>query len=253
MVEQLARPDANIEDKLTAFIKAYVENWDNLFYDGSTPFYMEMAVTRTANIPHLGEVLREFTDRLCDTYANGTDAQREVIDKCTASAIETDIYRARYDAVKYVNSLTAALPEVYDDHFVNQMKDAFDNCIVSQYLSKYLTAQNYTVGYSVLLGTNGYYPSYIWKTDEQTGNLTRDYANVFTDDGKIVIYRLYPTDDPYNYTIEPTNITDSWPSTLADTYEQLAFDRAVGWSRWLRLNRQWPSMFFPSGLSDEFQ
>jgi hypothetical protein len=41
---------------------------------------------------------------------------------------------------------------------------------------------------------------------------------------------------------------DIWGSTLADTYEQLAFDRAVGWSRWLRLNQQWPNLFCPNDL-----
>ena len=32
----------------------------------------------------------------------------------------------------------------------------------------------------------------------------------------------------------------TWPSTLADTYQQLAFDKATGWSRWLYLNEQLP-------------
>jgi hypothetical protein len=43
----------------------------------------------------------------------------------------------------------------------------------------------------------------------------------------------------------------NWGGTLANTYEQLAFDKAVGWSRWLRLNRQWPNIFCPSGLKFE--
>ena len=43
----------------------------------------------------------------------------------------------------------------------------------------------------------------------------------------------------------------NWGGTLENTYEQLAFDKAVGWSRWLRLNSQWPNIFCPSGLHYE--
>ena len=251
LVEQLARPGANIEDKLTTFIKAFVESWDFLFDDGSMPFYTDMTLTRTANIPHLGQMLREFTYRLCDTYANGTDAQREVIDKCTASAIRVDLNRPYYDAIKYVRELTIALPEVYDDDFANRMKDAFNNCIVSQFFSDYLTTHNFMVDYSVMLGMQGSYAWVDWNTDEQSGEKTPSRMVVYTDDGKMLGYHLIPTEDPTYYKLEPVDKTFSWPSTLADTYEQLAFDRAVGWSRWLRLNRQWPNLFCPRELNYE--
>ena len=33
----------------------------------------------------------------------------------------------------------------------------------------------------------------------------------------------------------------SWGSTGDDTYGQLAFDQATGWSRWLKLNQQLPT------------
>ena len=31
-------------------------------------------------------------------------------------------------------------------------------------------------------------------------------------------------------------------STLDETYRQLCFDKATGWSRWLRLNQQEPNL-----------
>ena len=34
----------------------------------------------------------------------------------------------------------------------------------------------------------------------------------------------------------------SWGSTLDETYGQLRFDKATGWSRWLRLNQQEPNL-----------
>lgn len=32
-----------------------------------------------------------------------------------------------------------------------------------------------------------------------------------------------------------------WNSTFADTYEQTAFDKATGWSRWIKANKQRPA------------
>ena len=79
--ERLSQPNADIEKALDAYCKADVVSWDTIYSSSGIPeddpFYTDLIVTRTASIPHLGEVLREFTDRLCDTYQNGTDAQRE--------------------------------------------------------------------------------------------------------------------------------------------------------------------------------
>ena len=250
--ELLGHPSVNIEQALDDYCKACVASWDEaLGIDETTPAYTDMTVTRTANIAHLGEVLREFTDRLCDTYQNGTDAQRASIDLCTASAIKVELSHPSYDAIKYVRSIINALPEVYGDDFYNRMKEAFNNCIVGQYFSKYLTAHNYMVDYSVMLGVEGAYPYTYWEEDEQTGDQIPYSMDVYTDDGEVAGFNLYPTDDPQYYSMEATSGSFSWGSTLADTYEQLAFDRAVGWSRWLRLNRQWPNLFCPSGLMYE--
>ena len=253
LAEQLSQSSVDIEQALATYCKADVESWDEGWHiDESTPEYTDLTLTRTANIAHLGEVLREFTDRLCDTYTNGTEAQQQAIDYCTASAIKVQLNHPNYDAVKYVKSIVNALPEVYGDDFYNRMKEAFNNCIVAQYFSKYLTTHDYMVDYSVLLGTLGAYSYVFWKKDEETG-AQKPYAEyLYTDDGERYAFYLYPTDDPQYYRMEDTHLTPvPWGSTLADTYEQLAFDRAVGWSRWLRLNRQWPNMFCPSGLNFE--
>ncbi|MBR4730615.1 MAG: hypothetical protein IK075_10215 [Prevotella sp.] len=250
--EQLALASGNIEQALDNYCKACVVSWDEAFgIDETTLAYTDMTVTRTANISHLGEVLREFTDRLCDTYTNGTEAQQQAIDNCTASAIKVELCCPNYDAIKYVRSLIIALPEVYGDDFYNRMKEAFNNCIVAQYFSKYLTAHDYMVDYSVLLGAAGTYSYAFWKTDEETGAKTPYAVDIYTDDGEIHCFDLLPTDDPQYYRMEADGHVGSWPSTLADTYEQLAFDRAVGWSRWLRLNRQWPNLFCPNDLNFE--
>ena len=253
--EMLSQPNVDIERVLDAYCKTDVAYWDKVHSDQGVPddypIYTDLTVTRTANIPHLGKVLREFTDRLCDTYQNGTEAQQQAIDNCTASAIKVQLNRPNYDAVKYVRSLITDLPEVYGDDFYNRMKEAFNNCIVAQYFSKYLTAHDYMVDYSVLLGSLGAYTNVFWKKDEGTGAKVPYAGHLFTDDGQKYIYNLKQTDDPQYYSMEISGDPVPWGSTLTDTYEQLAFDRIVGWSRWLRLNRQWPNLFCPSGLNFE--
>ena len=48
-------------------------------------------------------------------------------------------------------------------------------------------------------------------------------------------------DEP-DYTLEYLN-DSTWGGTLESTYGQTAFDRAVGWSRWLMLNEQEPPLW----------
>ena len=250
----LGQPSVNIEQALDDYCKACVASWDEAVHaDETVPLYTDMTITRTSSIAHLGEMLRKFTDRLCDTYQNGTDAQRQAIDSCTASAVKVQLNYPNYDAIKYVKSIVNALPEVYGEAFNNQMKLAFNNCIVAQYFSKYLTAHNYMVDYSVLLGFQGAYSIAFWKTDYQTSAQIPYALRVYADDGEKREFYLYPTDDPEYYRMEAVSTSESfyWGSTLADTYEQLAFDRAVGWSRWIRLNNQHPNLFCPKDLKFE--
>ena len=252
--QMLGQPMVDIEEALRAYCKACVNSWDEAFKtenNDTIPVYTDMTVTRTANIPQLGKMLREFTDRLCDTYANGTDAQRAAIDSCTARAIKVQLNQANYDAIKYVRSITTALPEVYGNDFYNQMKEAFNNCVVAQYFSHYLTIHEYMVDYSVLLGAEGAYAYIYWKDNPYNGSKEPYGAYFYADNGDQQYYILTPTDDPKYYKAEPKGNTENWGSTLADTYEQLAFDRVVGWSRWLRLNKQWPNLFCPKDLDFE--
>ncbi len=250
----LGKPGVDVERALDEYCKACVNSWDAAFgteTDDNTPNYTDMTVTRTANIPHLGKMLRQFIDRLCNTYTNGTDAQRAAIDYCTASATKVQLNQANYDAVKYVRSIITALPEVYGDAFYNQMKDAFNNCILAQYFSHYLTVHEYMVDYSVLLGAEGAYAYNFWKDNLYTESKEPYATYIFADNGDLQLFKLTQTEDPEYYSAEPVGETRNWGSTLADTYEQLAFDRIVGWSRWLRLNKQWPNMFCAKDLNFE--
>ena len=249
LVEQLAQSNEDIEHALDAYIQADVKSWEaKIEHPESTVFYTDLTLTRTANINKLGVLMRQFVDRLCDTYTNGTEAQKLAIDSCTARAVKVQENYPYYDVAKYMSSIMSALPEVYDLSFCNQMEETFNSCIAAQHYSTYLTAHNYMVDYSVLLGAGGAYNFLMWNTDQETGVKTPTVGTLFTDDGEKYMFTLAPTDDAQGYKMENFTLMGNWGGTLANTYEQLAFDKAVGWSRWIRLNNQWPNIFCPSGL-----
>ena len=249
LLEQLSQPNVDIEHALGEYIKADIKSWEVGYeHPESTVFYTDLTVTRTANIDKLGTLMRQFVDRLCDTYTNGTEAQKQAIDACTARAVKVQENYPYYDIAKYMSSIMTALPEVYDVSFYNQMEEAFNSCIAAQCYSSYLTAHNYMVDYSVLLGMQGAYSIAYWKTDKQTGAQIPYALDMYTDNGEIYEFNLNPTDDPEYYSMEAAGGPYPWASTLADTYEQLVFDKTVGWSRWLRLNCQHPNLFCPNDL-----
>ena len=246
LIDELAKPQTT-EEALAAFCKINVEGWEP---GGDEPYYSDMTVTRTSSLNQLGVMMCEFTDRLCNTYTNGTDEQRQKIDSCTALTIKVDKGLPSYDAAKYLSSLMGALPEVYNEQFVMQFADAFNTGLVAQNYSRYLTAHNYQVDYSIMIGADDAYLYVYW--NEKDGNQLPYAADCFYADGKKEVYYLKPLeDDPSYYQMVFNHEADSWGSTFVDTYEQLEFDRMVGWSRWIKINRQQPSLFCPHDLKFE--
>ena len=53
-----------------------------------------MTMTETSRLNDLAPLLKEFTDRLVNTYQNGTAEQRAIIDECTANTVKM---RARFE------------------------------------------------------------------------------------------------------------------------------------------------------------
>ena len=67
-----------------------------------------------------------------------------------------------------------ALPEVYDDDFVQKMADTIKSCILAQNFSSYLINHNYIVDYSVLLGVEGSLAPWKSTFDDTYGQLEFD-------------------------------------------------------------------------------
>ena len=243
------------ETTLAHFVDSNVDHWDNLFYhpenpDPNIPLYYDLTMTKTSCLNDLAPVLREFTDRLVDTYQNGTPQQREAIDYCTANAVKVENDYPFYDFAKYMESIFAALPEVFDEELFYRLADAFNACIVKQRYSRYLTEHNYMVDYSVMLAVKGAYVKYVY--NEEEGGPQLKGALVFYPDGTNTAYKYIANGEDssdgslsnYEFLWEKT-----WPSTFAETYQNTTFDRLVGWSRWLLINESAPPAWSPSSFN----
>lgn len=235
---------------LVNFVDANVDSWDKNLYDPANPEepnYYDMTLTETKRLDDLAPVLKEFTDRLVDTYQNGTAEQRAAIDECTANAVKVYNQFPLYDMAKYMESLFLVLPDVFNYALYNRFADAFNACIAHQRYARYLTNHNYQVDYSMILAVRGHYIYYVYDlsdTELQT-------ATVYYTDGTTETYQYVTGDgDSSSGSLDHYVFQESgtWPSTFADTYQQTTFDRLVGWSRWLLLNETAPPAWSPSSF-----
>jgi len=241
------------ETALANFLDANMDSWDAEFYQSTNPddpLYYDFTLTKTSRLNDLAPVLEEFTDRLVNTYQNGTEDQRARIDSCTANAMKVYNYYPFYDMGRYIESLFYELPDVYDQTFASSMITAFNSCIVRQRHSKYLTEHHFEVDYSMMLGCEGTYVVYRYEGDGAESKLIGAY--VYYSDGKLETYRYVDEGDDSSdgnlarYELEKT---DTWPSTFANTYELTTFDKLVGWSRWMYLNPTPPPAWSPSSFN----
>ena len=243
LIDELATSD--LETALSNYNKGTVEKWDQMaaeyFAAGYTEYewdYHDMTVTRTRNLDAFGEKFRVFVDKLVAAYAD--EGNKAKIDTITKYTFKVDSERPSYDLVDYAESITLALPDVFDVAFSNELASAFNSCLVSQYCSDFLMKKGWSVDCSIMLAVKGNYYVY--------------YSNN-VDPSKIESYILFYADgrrEDYEYgNPEPIN-SIKWGSTLADTYEKLAFDKATGWSRWLYLNEQIPCENSPTQINSLF-
>jgi len=247
------RPD-DMASALSDYIRIAIDKLSEAYTVDGQPLYLDLTVTRTDRLAALGKKMRVFVDRLLDTYMNGTIDQQDAIDLVTDKAVKVAASSPFYDAAKYMKAIMQALPEVYDAAFYNELKSSFNECIVSQAYSTYLTERNYQVDYSVLLGTFGHYLWARWVNTPE--GIEAPYIWSYEEDGTLIEYEVidgtFTDEDDYNFTLMLLN-KSKWVGTLATTYEQTAFDKAVGWSRWVRTNRHEPSLWSKSGFDDELE
>ena len=252
LVDCLAKHPQDMATALTRTIELAMEQQEQSYE--SDILYLDYTVTRTDRLDHLGSVMREFTDRLCDTYENGTPEQQQAIDQVTAKAVKVSAMNPFYDVAKYMSAIMHALPEVYGDDFYEELKKAFNDCLVAQVYSEYLTSHDYQVDYSVLMGTQGHY---MWGRWMQQIDRTYAISTIWSYEADGTLYEYNVKDPVFNdeddtFTYTPEFVAEStWAGTLASVYETTVFDKTVGWSRWIRMNRQEPTLWCKNDFEDE--
>ena len=107
--------------------------------------------------------------------------------------------------------ITTALPEYYPNGYFEELKHAYNECLIRRYSSPGLEKHGFKIGVSCILAKEGSYDLHVWQ---------RSNDGVWTIKKKVT-----PQVD------------------IADTYQHLEWDRATGWSRWLLLNKQTPNTF----------
>ena len=226
LTNKLAGCNEDTESALKEYNKACVEQWDKNFGDETVESFTDMTVVRTRGLDAFGQKVRSFTDKLLQVYQS-SDEKRSAVNTATANALK--VYRDKpfYDLFIYATMLAAKAPELEDLYF--EMKKSYDDeCLVAHQTCAYLRAQG--INGSVLLGWEGQYEDIYWQYDK--GSWVFSESAVFKPDGKVELYIEEAETE--------VNDVQRWASTFADTYEQTAFDKATGWSRWIKINKQRP-------------
>ena len=243
LIDIMSKASDHMKYALEKYTEYYVKSFDRK--DEDDVFYYDMTVTETAKLDLLGKSMREFTDRLCNTYKNGTTEQKRKIDDVTKNAVRVTKSGALYDVGRYMEAMRKALPEVFDDAFWTVLKESFNDCIVGQYASKYLLKRDYQVDYSVLLATKGAYITSSWKNLNTSPKILTNLTYYYPD-GNYTVFKIgdgeFTDGVTPDYSME-INRQGQWGGTLESVYGALAFDKATGWSRWLLLNEQEPSLW----------
>ena len=231
LTDLLANCHEDIESALRNYDKACVERWNESEKDVEKS-YFDMTVIRTSGLNAYGKKIRTFTDKLLEAYQSG-DETRKRIDQVTSFALKIYTDEPYYDMLVYAMTQAKVAPDFLKTPY-DEMQLCFDNeCLVAHQTSDYLSTEGITG--SVLLGWEGQYESILWDLDKDE-KLYMAVETIYKPDGTAIEIYYEENTPPIEY---------NWGSTFADTYEQTTFDKATGWSRWIRTNKQRPDTMSP--------
>lgn len=135
----------------------------------------------------------------------------------------------------------ALMTAVFPATLRSQVNDAFQATVVKAGCSETLASNQLSVELSVLIGFDN---SYVFngQTLGENGEVVDALKYFYADGTSLLLTPAYP-----NFKKEGT-----WGSTFDATYKQLAFDKVVGWSRWIEANKQMPCQTSPVDWSVDF-
>jgi hypothetical protein len=229
-------PDADNDGKqlsvseVKAALKAADKRIDVVYYDACLMNMIEVLyelrdvtdyiIASTFTVPGVGGDFSAIINEL----AKGNPMETALANICKANG---DFWAEQYAAIgkrENANFDQSVIRTSALESYAAKIKD-FTNRLVDAY-----TNGGDEIGVSTLLAHEGIHEAYAWIRDFDGTWRTYGYT-VYYPDGKQV-----DVDDG-------VSVESTWGGTFADTYQQLDYDRATGWSRWLLLNKQRPAPF----------
>ena len=233
LVDLLATYPDDIETALSEYNRQVVSFWDEAMKQWVKNNYHDMSVIRTAALDAFGQNWKLFTDKLVAAYQSGDETVKQKINKVTEYIPRVCNSQPEFDLGDYYEGIHRIAPEVIDDAFYAELDESYKRTVVSKHNSEFLEKYGLIIDCSILVCTLGHYNCCNYEKDDN-GDYQFSYFLTFYPDGSL--YML----DHDTQTMKPNG---TWGGTLESTYQQLAFDRATGWSRWLMINEQEPPYY----------
>jgi hypothetical protein len=233
LVDLLATYPDDIETALSEYNRQVVSFWDEAMKQWVKNNYHDMSVIRTAALDAFGQNWKLFTDKLVAAYQSGDETVKQKINKVTEYIPRVCNSQPEFDLGDYYEGIHRIAPEVIDDAFYAELDESYKRTVVSKHNSEFLEKYGLIIDCSILVCTLGHYNCCNYEKDDN-GDYQFSYFLTFYPDGSL--YML----DHDTQTMKPNG---TWGGTLESTYQQLAFDRATGWSRWLMINDQEPPYY----------
>ena len=203
LIENLTEQD-EFEPAIKQYIHEVVSLWGTTYYNA-----VDLALANLSSWPKLMDAIKLFTDELVNTYEEDQDKYDAATNAC---------YRFQpgayfFDAIDYMRKLAFYSMNPNLISYTAQAQRALDDIFVYQELTGALASEGLSISLGVTLIENGR-----WVMGDK---LKLNWDGSVTD-------------------MNDQNI-GSWGSTGDKTYGNLAFDKATGWSRWLKMNQQLPT------------
>ena len=237
LIEVLAADD-DLEKALKTYVVAAAGANDDLLYD--------LILTKNSSLAYFGSIIKEFIDHLITAYQSGDEQTQEMINKVTKHKIQR-LFKSPcgYDLgniVYYICDEEDGIPDKIGPDFYGRYLDAFRNCAISTAVSTKLEENRGEATYSIQVAANGIFVN---------ADFTASKFTFYYPDGTVKAASLNWTGSPDDFDVDSwlsshkndLKNQSGWGSTLEDTYEQLEFDKAVSWSRWLRINGCYPRQY----------
>lgn len=239
------------ESALVHYPDSVVKFWA----DNKSGNYYDITVTRCSMLNEYANVLKEFTDNLCQIYENGTTKQRYFIEEITRNWTFR-VYGgcSSFLLKNYVYDILSMLGDAFPEDLLNRFESAHDKTILSAATSPYFTKHDFDIDHSVMMGANGDYSINYWDIDWDKLTIEPWFLRIYEHDGSYSSYYDFePLDEIYdisNYLVaqgdSSTAIRGEWPSTFADTYSTLEFSRLTNWDRWISTCQVHPFSLSPA-------